>query len=143
LALNEKAEGMALHHFSVLAVIAPAFSCGSETGWHATRNSQRCTKTGANTTYLDFACEANPYCFSIDAHCCAAPGSTECHYDDQLLTLEFSFQGNSTGAFPWCGPAPTKDAGTKDAGMYAGKDAATDEDSGTQGGGAGTQGGSG
>jgi hypothetical protein len=72
---GNKIEGLALHHFTLLGIIAAEFSCDDHNGWKATPNSAHCTNAGSSTTYLEFNCDASPLCWTITGRCCAAPGS--------------------------------------------------------------------
>ena len=103
--------GFELRHFSSLAVIDPAQSCSSTTGWQATAADPGCTKYGgANTTRLSYGCKALAFCQYIAASCCVAPGTTrtDCELGDNNLYLEYVQNGGDTASAAYCADAGAK-----------------------------------
>ncbi len=105
--------GFLLRHFSSLAVVDPAQSCTSTTGWAATANDPGCTRYGgANTTLLHYACKGYQFCQFIGASCCVTPGTarTDCQLGDDNLFVEYVPNGGDATSAAYCGDAGTAPA---------------------------------
>lgn len=103
--------GFELRHFSSLAVVDPAQSCTSTTGWNAAPNDPGCTRYGgANTTRLSYGCKALQFCQYIYASCCVPPGTsrTDCELGDNNLYVEYVQNGGDATSAAYCGDAGAK-----------------------------------
>ncbi len=129
LPVNAAGDGVLLSHFSTLAVVSAASSCGSGSGFRVQTGSAAqayCGGVAGFPTYVTFSCDASPYCFTFDLMCCAKSGATSCQLGDAKLAFSFKASGTSGGLYPYCAPALQLDAGadastavTLDAGVDA------------------------
>ena len=106
LPLAPSGTGFLLTHFSSLAIVDPALSCDTTSGWESLANDPLCTKYGgAATTRLAFNCKAYKFCAIVAASCCVPPGTTrtDCEIGDNNLYLATQSTDSSGGQYPYCG----------------------------------------
>ncbi len=111
LPLAPNGAGFELKHFSSIAVINPAQSCTSTSGWNATANDPGCVRYGgANTTKLGYTCKALQFCQYIFATCCVTPGTarTDCQVGDNNLFVEYIPNAGDSASAAYCAAAPAK-----------------------------------
>ncbi len=113
LPLTPSGAGFELRHFSSLAIVDPAQSCSSTTGWVASPSDPACVRYGgANTTRLSYGCKALAFCQYIAASCCVPPGTTrtDCELGDNNLYAEFVQNGGDSTSAAYCADAGPKPA---------------------------------